>query len=78
MPRFYFDSRDGEQFIRDDEGLEFADAEVARIEASAALAEMARDALPKSHRRELAIEVRDDTHHLFRLALWFEVEHVAS
>ncbi len=60
MPLYYFDSRDGDSFIEDDEGLEFPDIETARDQATAALADIARDVLPGSVRRELAIEVRDE------------------
>ena len=60
MPLYYFDSRDGENFIVDEDGLEFPDLETARDEATAALADFVKDVLPGSMRRELAIEVRDE------------------
>ena len=60
MPLYYFDSRDGESFIEDEDGLKFPDLETARDEATAALADLAKDVLPGSMRRELAIEVRDE------------------
>ncbi len=73
MPRYFFDSRDGEDFIEDDVGLEFATLEEARDEATAALADMARDVLPGSLHRELAIEVRDgDREPLLKTCLVFE------
>ena len=73
MPRYYFDSRDGESFIEDDEGLEYPDIELARDAATAALADMAKDVLPGSLRRELAIEVRDEHGEpLLRTCLVFE------
>ena len=73
MPRYYFDSRDGDSFIEDDEGVEFPDLETARDQATAALADMARDVLPGSLRRELAIEVRDEHRDpLLRTSLVFE------
>jgi hypothetical protein len=50
MPLYYFDSRDGQSFIEDDEGLEFVDLETARDQATAALADLARDVLPGSIR----------------------------
>jgi hypothetical protein len=59
VPLYFFDSRDGETFIEDDVGLEFATLEEARDEATSALATMAKEALPGSERRELVIEVRD-------------------
>lgn len=73
MPRYYFDSRDGDSFIEDEEGLEFPDIETARDQATAALADLARDVLPGSVRRELAIEVRDEGKEpLLRTILVFE------
>jgi hypothetical protein len=54
VPRYYFDSRDGDSFICDE------DLETARDQATAALADLVKDVLPGSMRRELAIEVRDE------------------
>jgi hypothetical protein len=60
MPRYYFDTRDGPEFIRDELGI-------------------ARDALPGSVRRELAVECRDEADRdVLRAALWFEVAVLAS
>ena len=73
MPLYYFDSRDGDSFVLDEEGLEFPDVETARDQATAALADMAKDVLPGSLRRELAIEVRDESKEpLLRTSLVFE------
>ena len=73
MPRYYFDSRDDDRFLRDEEGLEFDSIEEARDQATRALAEMARDVLPGSVRRELTIEVRDETREpLLKTCLVFE------
>ena len=78
MPRYYFDHRDGDTFLSDDEGLEFDGIEAVRDEATKALAGMAKDALPRSARREMAIEVRDETSRpVLRAALWFEVQFLA-
>ena len=74
MVRYFFDSRDGDHFIRDDEGVELDGIETARKEAATVLAYIARDTIPKSERRELAIEVRDDSRQLFRAALRFEID----
>lgn len=59
MPIYFFDSRDNETFIEDDEGLEYGELEVVKVSAAKALAELARDVIPSCHKRELAIEVRD-------------------
>ena len=34
MPRFYFDVREGPQFVPDDEGLELSDVDAAEREAA--------------------------------------------
>ena len=77
MPRFYFDVRDGDRSTHDDEGVELVGIEEARDEATRALGEIARDALRLSGslRRELSIEVRDESPTpVLRASLWFEVE----
>ena len=71
----FFDSRDGDHFIRDDEGVELDGIEQARDEATLALRDLAKDALPKATRRELSIEVRDEAgRQPIRASLLFEVE----
>ena len=75
MARYFFDSRDGDHFIRDDEGVELDGIEQARDEATLALRDLAKDALPKATRRELSIEVRDEAgRQLIRASLLFEVD----
>ena len=72
MPLYYFDSRDGHSFICDEDGLEYQTVEEAVAQATAALADLARDVLPGSLRRDLAIEVRDGNGPVFRTSLVFE------
>jgi hypothetical protein len=60
MALYYFDSRDDDEFIEDEMGVEFPDLEAVKVEAARALAELARDVIPGSLRRVLAIEVRDE------------------
>ena len=72
MALYFFDSRDAEIFIRDDEGLEFPDLETVKAEAARALAELARDVLPASAKRELAIEVRDENGPVLLAVMRFE------
>lgn len=75
MARYFFDSRDGDHFIRDDEGVQLDGIEQARDEATLALRDLAKDALPKATRRELSIGVRDEAgRQLIRASLLFEVE----
>ena len=74
MPRYYFDHRDGDHFLPDDEGLEFDGIETARDEAARSLAERARDVLPGALRRVLTVEVSDETKEpLLEARLIFEV-----
>jgi hypothetical protein len=74
MPHYFFDTRDGADLIRDEEGVELDGMEAARDEATRGLADLAKDALPGAMRRELAVEVRDaGDQALLRAALWFEV-----
>ncbi len=76
--RYYFDHRDGGFFLSDDEGLELDGIESARREATKAIADAARDALPNSIRREISVEVRDETNRpVLRAGLWFEVQSLA-
>jgi hypothetical protein len=59
MQLYFFDTRDNDQFVKDDVGLEYPDLEAVKVEAARALAELARDVIPGSLKRELAVEVRD-------------------
>ena len=79
MSRYFFDSRDGDHVIRDDDGIELDGIEAARDEAALALRDLAKDALPGSTRREVAIEVRDESgRQLIRASLWVEVQVLAT
>jgi hypothetical protein len=74
MPHYFFDTRDGPEFVRDELGIELDGIEAARDAATRGLADLARDALPGALRRELAVEVRDASDQaLLRASLWFEV-----
>ncbi len=65
MPRYFFDTRDGDRLERDDDGLDLESSEQARQEAERALADLARDVLPDGDMRELEIEVRDENDVIF-------------
>ena len=71
MPLYFFDTRDGNKFVFDEIGLECQGIEEARDQAALCLAEMAKDVLPGSTRRELAVEVRDGVA-VLRASLVFE------
>jgi uncharacterized membrane protein len=61
MPLYFFDTRDNEIFIKDDEGLDYPDLDAVKVDTAKALAELAKDVVPGSLRRELAVEVRDES-----------------
>jgi hypothetical protein len=61
MPRFYFDTYDGDRFVPDEEGCDLAGIEEAKAEAVKALPDMARDGLPHGEDyREFAVDVLDE------------------
>jgi hypothetical protein len=43
MTRYYFDFRDGDTFVKDEEGLELLDIAEAQIEAAEFLGDMVKD-----------------------------------
>jgi hypothetical protein len=75
MPRYFFDTYDGESFISDENGLELADIDAAKLEAQRALPDMARDSLPNGNFRSFVVNIRDETGQaVIRLALSLVVE----
>ena len=72
MAIYFFDTRDNDDFIEDDVGFEFADIEAVKIEAARALADLARDVIPGSLKRKLAVEVRDQIGPVLRALMTFE------
>ncbi|SFN03059.1 DUF6894 family protein [Methylobacterium pseudosasicola] len=60
MPRFFFDTDDGNFRNLDDEGFELLSIEAARIEALDALPDMARNKLPAQDHRTYSVRVRDE------------------
>ena len=72
MPLYFFDTRDGDDFIRDDDGIELLHLEQVKIVAAKSLAELARDVLPGSVRRKLVIEARDERGPVMIASLTFE------
>jgi hypothetical protein len=59
MTRYYFDVWEDGRLSVDAEGTELHDIEAARLEATLALAELARDALPGTRSKEITMTVRD-------------------
>jgi hypothetical protein len=78
MARYYFDTRDNDTFTPDDIGLEITSFARVKAVASVAMADLARDVLPGSVVRNLAIEVRDNSGPVLRVSLMFGIEHVAA
>jgi hypothetical protein len=76
MARYYFDTRDDETFVPDDVGVEIDFFDQVKLAASGAMADFAKDVLPGSEVRNLAIEVRDHSGPVLRAALRFEIEHL--
>jgi hypothetical protein len=72
MPLYFFDTRDGDIVIDDDMGLEFPDLQAVKTEATRALADLARDVVPGSLKRELAVEVRDEMSPVLIARMTFE------
>ena len=61
MAIYYFDLRDGEAFVVDEEGVELRDGEAALNEAARTLAGFAWDSMRSAgaQAHQMAIEVRD-------------------
>ena len=59
MTRYFFDSFDGSERVRDEEGTEHVNLVSAQKEASRALSEMLREKVPATGRIEIQVDVRD-------------------
>lgn len=58
MPRFFFDTSDGERTVIDEIGMDLPDADAARRAALDALPDIARDVMPDGDRRQMSVTVR--------------------
>jgi hypothetical protein len=75
MPRYFFDTYDGESSTADEIGVEFETLEAARAEAQRFLPEMAREGLPDGNHRTFVVSVRNDAGQvLVRMSLSLVVE----
>lgn len=72
MPLYFFDTRDNDQFTEDDVGVEFPGLDAVKVESARALAEIARDVIPGSLKRELSVEVRDTIGPVLEARMKFE------
>ena len=59
MPRYFLDFTDTGELFRDNEGMELVDLEAARMEALAALGEIAKDQLRDGDHRDFVIDIRE-------------------
>jgi hypothetical protein len=70
LPRFYFDTYDGERASVDSDGLECSSRHMVQHQAIDALPDMAREILPDGPNRMFRVEVRDgDGNVVFRATL---------
>ena len=60
MPRYFIDTDDNDVLHIDEEGVELANDETARLCAQDALPDMARDHLPDGDRRTFVAAVRNE------------------
>jgi hypothetical protein len=75
---YFFDTRDNGTFIEDDVGQDLADLDAAKRQAALSLAELARDVLPGSIKRELSVEVRNAVRPVLKDVLTFEAIVLAA
>ncbi len=70
MPRYFFDTYDGDLFVKDEIGQELDSLETAEAQAQRSALDMARDKLPDGGERSFVVGVRDETgRDLLRIAL---------
>ena len=75
MTRYYFDLRDEDGLVVDDEGMELPDIVAVEQEATQAIIDAAREALVRRTRPgETAIEVRDEIGHVMRARFNIAIE----
>jgi uncharacterized protein DUF6894 len=75
MPRFHFDLREDDVFMRDDEGAELVDDKAAERQAIETAASVARDAFARGSAEKVLVEVRDHrAATLFKVAVLLKIE----
>ena len=72
MKRYYFDLRDGDELVPDEEGFDLDSIEVAREEAAHALADLVLHCAGAVHR--VAVEVRDANGLILRARFAFDLD----
>jgi hypothetical protein len=79
MARYFFDMRDGDELIADEEGVEFLTIDAVQHEAAHALSDMARDEVRLTGNgpaRHMAIEVRDGDGPVMHATFSFEIKRL--
>ena len=77
MARYYFDLREGDEIIPDEEGMELTSLARVQEEAARSLGDMARDTVRQSHDRvahRLSVAVRDDHGPVLMVVCTFDVK----
>ena len=64
MPRFYFDTFDGQEWIRDEAGVECPTSEMAIKEARETLPEIVQEEWPNGQAPTIWIRIRDEANHV--------------
>ena len=72
MPHYFFDIRDNDAFIEDDVGLDYPNLDAVKVAVESSLAELARNVVPGTLKRELAVEVRDEFGPVLKAGMSFE------
>ncbi|WP_128925600.1 DUF6894 family protein [Bradyrhizobium guangxiense] len=78
MPLYFFDFRDGEDLILDEEGLDLRDMMAVQREAARALAGLAADSMASfkdSQVHQMAIAVRDKSGPVMEVEFSFTIIH---
>lgn len=75
MMRYFFDIRQGDNFIPDDEGIELPHVEAAQMEAARSLANLVRDKVDSQPFSLMAIQVRDSDSPVVEAKFVWELLH---
>jgi hypothetical protein len=79
MPRYFFDTYDGDQLVPNTVGLELPDLEAGKAEAQKAPQDLARDTRPNGNPRTFMVSVKEEIGELrTRAALTLTVEDVGT
>jgi hypothetical protein len=76
MDRYYFDLRDGDELVIDEEGLELRDIKAVQQEAALSLSGFARDSVTSFNSAQshlMAIAVRDEHGPVMEVKFSFEI-----